>query len=189
LFAAEPNEEHPVLSCIPRPRIGYYGLIDERTNQELVAATASALPNWSFVFTGPSANDLSMLRHCPNVYFTGPVPYAELPAIVKGLEALFIPYVVDRTTNAISPLKLKEYLITGKPVIATPLPGVANHPGVSVCTDSASWVAAIREVESESGSGSAVETRRKEMRQALAGESWRAKADRFVQLCVSATAK
>ncbi|MCB0451098.1 MAG: hypothetical protein KDC97_13360, partial [Confluentibacter sp.] len=94
LFSHTPLVEHQCLNDIPNPRVGYFGLIDERSDQSLIAAIASDMPSFSFVMTGPVATDITRLKMCKNVYFTGPVIYSELPALIKGLDILFIPYLV-----------------------------------------------------------------------------------------------
>ena len=73
----------------------------------------------SFVITGKVETNISCLKELPNIYFTGKIPYNELPAMVSGWSACFLPYLINKLTETISPLKIKEYLATGKPVVST----------------------------------------------------------------------
>src|SRR5690606_38771184 len=117
LFGQPQRAEHASLAGIPRPRIGYFGLIDERSDQELIAALAERMPDHSFVLAGPVATAVQRLAALRNVHFTGAIPYAELPALAHGLDVLFLPYGLNAFTRTLSPLKLLEYLATGKPVV------------------------------------------------------------------------
>ncbi len=143
-FAFIPEREHPVLANIAGPRVGFFGVIDDRLDQTLVAAIAGARPDVAFVFAGPVLSPQQQLRDLPNVHFLGSLAYAHLPFLVAGLSALILPYKVNDSTAAISPLKLKEYLATGRPVIATPMHEVlafADHIG---CHSNASaWLSAL----------------------------------------------
>jgi glycosyltransferase involved in cell wall biosynthesis len=178
LFSQNSGMPHPCLKDIPEPRVGYFGLFDERSDQALLAGLAATLPGVSFVFTGPLGVDVTGLQRLPNVYFSGPVPYAELPAIIAGLKVLMIPYRVDAFTDSISPLKLKEYLATGKAVVSTPLAEArlyASH--LNIADGVEEWSAALRQaLEPE-------KERREGREQALDGESWNAKADLLLALC------
>lgn len=120
-FQNLPSEIHPLLAHIPEPRVGYLGLFDDRIDKDLLEAVASQLPNISFVVTGRIETDISRLRKLKNFYFTGPVSYEELPAILAGWNICMLPYKVNDLTNAIQPLKLKEYLATGREVVSTPI--------------------------------------------------------------------
>lgn len=121
-FANLPDKEHNLLRDIPKPRIGYFGLIDERFDQKLLADTAKNLPKISFVITGDIVTDVTMLKKFTNIHFTGKISYDELPAMVKGWDVCMLPYRINVLSQSINPLKLKEYMATGKQVIATPLP-------------------------------------------------------------------
>lgn len=120
-FSNLPSREHSLLNDIPKPRVGYFGLFDKRTDQELLAEYARRMPDVSVVITGLVVSEISELTNLPTVYFTGPVPYKELPSMVKGWDACILPYTLNRLADTISHLKLKEHIATGKPVISTPL--------------------------------------------------------------------
>jgi glycosyltransferase involved in cell wall biosynthesis len=181
LFSQQPPEEHSILRDIPKPRVGYFGNFDRRNNQELITTLAKAMPYVSFVFTGPVQDNISSLRKLPNVFFTGPVPYEELPSVVKGWEACLLPYYYNALTVNINPLKLKEYLACGKPVIATPLPDVCElreYLRVVEEKNIAGWRAAI-----DDAIGGQWVPDLTAIGQMLAGESWDRKADIFLRIC------
>jgi glycosyltransferase involved in cell wall biosynthesis len=145
LFSREADIEHSCLGGIVQPRVGYFGLLDQRTDLDLIRSVATKLPDISFILTGPVALDVSQLRELGNVHLTGPIPYSELPALVKGLDVLFIAYHVNDFTDSISPLKLNEYLLTGKPIISTPLRGVdLRHERITVARTAGEWIEALR---------------------------------------------
>lgn len=176
LFSREADIEHSCLGGIVQPRAGYFGLLDQRTDLDLIRSVVAKLPDISFIFTGPVAVDVSQLLEFRNIHLTGPIPYSELPALVNGLDVLFIAYHVNDFTDSISPLKLNEYLLTGKPIVSTPLRGVdLRHEGVTVARTAGEWIealrAAIRQPPGRPGAvtGSAVK-----------GEDWSDKAAVFL---------
>ena len=179
LFARVADREHECLAGIPSPRVGYFGLFDERSDQRLLAELAGSLPELAFVITGPVAVDVSALRQRPNVYFTGPVAYRRLPELIRGLDVLALPYVVNELSRSISPLKLKEYLATGKPVISTPIAEAVLQKGsVRLAATLEEWRSAVRESLSVD-----VAARRQALGAMLARESWAQKASDFLALC------
>ncbi len=181
LFSNQPEHEHESLRHIPKPRVGYFGNFDKRNNQELITGLAKAMPYVSFVFTGPVQDNIAALRKLPNVFFTGSVPYEELPSVVKGWEACLLPYYHNALTVNINPLKLKEYLACGKPVVATPLPDVCelgDYLRTAEEKNIAGWRTAIDEAISGQWKPNLSATG-----QMLAGESWERKADIFLRIC------
>ncbi len=179
LFAEQSTIEHECLAGIPRPRAGYVGLFDERSDQRMLASLAARMPDFSFVITGPVVTDVTRLRQCSNVHFTGPVAYSRLPSLFRGLDVLLIPYEVNELSAAISPLKLKEYLATGKPVVSTPIAEAllqAEH--IRIAASMEEWELALR-------SALSIDTklRREAMLRALASESWVEKARVFLRIC------
>ena len=106
--------------------IGYLGGVRSSIDQELVKFLASQLPDSTFVFVGPIQTEISKLKKYKNIIFTGQKPHAELPKYIKYFDACIIPYKKDNYTDNISPAKLNEYLIMGKPVISTNLKEVEN---------------------------------------------------------------
>jgi glycosyltransferase involved in cell wall biosynthesis len=100
-----------------------FGLFDRRIDTAVLAAAARTLPAATFAVVGPLVDrSPEEFRDLPNLRFFDAVPYSELPGHVAHFDVCILPYVLDATTHSINPLKLKEYLATGKPVVATPLP-------------------------------------------------------------------
>lgn len=108
------------------PVIGYIGSLHEWIDIELIAWLAQARPQWSFLLVGHAAADVSALRALPNVRLAGPQPYATLPTWAKAFDAAIIPYRMNRQVANANPLKLREYLATGKPVVSTYNPEIAK---------------------------------------------------------------
>ncbi|HTN45748.1 MAG TPA: glycosyltransferase [Flavipsychrobacter sp.] len=120
--ALEPGLEiHASIRSVPHPVIGYFGNIERRIDYKLVETVAQLLPSYHFVFAGPY-NDAyipASFKSLPNVFLTGKVPYADMPAVIKGFDVAIIPFQSDEVSSSIFPLKLFEYLGAGKPVVAT----------------------------------------------------------------------
>ena len=181
LFSSTAAFEHRCLDSIPAPRVGYFGNIDQRSDFHFIQKLALALPYLSFVFTGPIQDNISALKKHPNIFFTGAVPYEELPSVVKGWEVCILPYQVNTLTRNINPLKLKEYLATGKPVISTPLPDVCelgDFVKIIEARNIGGWRIAID--AALSGQWKPDQQARTEF---LSHESWTRKADIFLRIC------
>lgn len=180
LFSHDALAEHPCLTNIPKPRVGYFGLIDERSDQSLIATISSSMKDYSFVMAGPIAADFSYLKACSNIYFTGSVKYAELPSLIKGLDILFIPYLVNDFTDSISPLKLKEYLVTGKPVITTPLAEAKIFAQYLVIANSLEeWRIALIDSLNQNH-----QLKFESIMKVMRSESWENKAQVFLDICM-----
>lgn len=133
LFAAGgPTPE--ALAAIPSPRIMSLGLYDTRVDAEMLAQVARAHRDWQFVFVGPRTAPLSPLDGAPNVHVLPGVPYTEVPRWLAAADALIIPYVRNAQTDTINPLKLREFLATGRPIATTAMPEVARVYGDLVPT-------------------------------------------------------
>lgn len=106
---------------LPHPVIGFWGLIHEWIDIELIAEVAAQRPSWSFVMIGKSGVDCSVLKRLPNVHLLGVRPYDSLPAFAKGFTVGIMPFRMNRLTDNVNPIKLREYLAAGLPVVSTPL--------------------------------------------------------------------
>jgi glycosyltransferase involved in cell wall biosynthesis len=127
-FARALDPALPIATEVARlraPVLAVVGLLDWRIDTGLLAALADRRPDWSLALVGPALADLGALAARPNVHLLGRVPYARLPAVLKGCAVGLIPFVVDEYTRHIDPVKLREYLSAGLPVVATALPEVA----------------------------------------------------------------
>lgn len=115
---------------LPRPRAGFFGVIDERLDLDLVAALAELRPQWSFVYVGPVVKiDPASLPARPNLHFVGQRPYAELPMYAAGWDVALMPFALNAATRYISPTKTLEYLAAGLPVVSTPIADVVDPYG------------------------------------------------------------
>ena len=115
---------------LPRPRLGFYGVIDERFDTELVEKVATMRPDWSFVMVGPvvkiSQEDLPKRA---NIHYLGGKTYEQLPAYLSGWDVALMPFAMNESTQFISPTKTPEYLAGGRPVVSTPIRDVVRHYG------------------------------------------------------------
>ncbi|MBK5189390.1 MAG: glycosyltransferase family 1 protein, partial [Gemmatimonadaceae bacterium] len=117
---------------VPRLRLGFAGVIDERMDIELLAALASARPEWQLVLIGPVVKiDPAQLPQLPNIHYLGPKPYAELPSYLAGWDVALLPFALNESTRYISPTKTPEYLAAGLPVVSTPIRDVVAPYGVA----------------------------------------------------------
>lgn len=115
---------------LPHPVVGYFGSIHEWIDIELIAWLARARPQWTFLLVGYAAIKLPELTALPNVVLAGAQPYASLPAWAKSFDAAIIPYRRNRQVENANPLKLREYLATGKPIVAVGNPEIARFASV-----------------------------------------------------------
>ncbi|HEX8126860.1 MAG TPA: UDP-galactopyranose mutase [Allosphingosinicella sp.] len=115
---------------LPRPRFGFYGVIDERMDLEMIAALADAHPEWSIVMVGPVVKiDPADLPHRSNIHYLGNKQYEELPVYLGGWDVALMPFAINDSTKFISPTKTPEYLAGGRPVVSTPITDVIRHYG------------------------------------------------------------
>jgi UDP-galactopyranose mutase len=127
---AGPEPEDQTNASIPRPRIGYFGVIDERMDMDLVRGVAEARPDWQLVFVGPTCKiDPASFPALANVHRLGRKTYEELPAYVAGWDVAILPFARNESTRFISPTKTPEYLAAGKPVVSTSIRDVVRPYG------------------------------------------------------------
>ncbi len=132
---------------LPHPRLGFFGVLDERFDIELLDRIAQMRPDWSFVMVGPvvkiAPEDLP--QHS-NIRYLGPKTYNELPSYLAGWDVALMPFAMNESTQFISPTKTPEYLAGAKPVVSTPVKDVVRHygqlEGVQIAGDAISFVAA-----------------------------------------------
>jgi glycosyltransferase involved in cell wall biosynthesis len=132
---------------LPRPRLGFYGVIDERFDTALLDQAARMRPDWSFVIVGPVvkiSDDELPRRH--NIHYFGSKTYDQLPAYLSGWDVALMPFAMNESTQFISPTKTPEYLAGGKPVVSTPIRDVVRHyghlEGVKIASTADEFVAA-----------------------------------------------
>jgi len=130
---------------IKRPIIGYFGSLTDSNDWEIIRYAVTKHPEWNFVFVGNKSIDLPQLDKMPNIHFLGYVRYAELPSIAVNFSVGIMFWKMTDWIKACSPLKLKEYLALGLPVVSVPIDEVVNKYSryVDIATDGPSFVAAI----------------------------------------------
>ena len=115
---------------LPRPRLGFYGVIDERFDTALLDEAARMRPDWSFVMVGPVVKiSEDELPRGPNIHYLGSKTYDQLPAYLSGWDVALMPFAMNESTLFISPTKTPEYLAGGKPVVSTPVRDVVRTYG------------------------------------------------------------
>jgi len=120
----------PEVASLPKPVIGYFGVVDGRVDVDLISALAAARPGWTFLLLGHCDERLRSRMDHPNIVFHGPVPYEALPAWAAAFDVCLMPYRAGDFARHANPLKLREYLATGKPVVSVAMPaaaGLAQH--------------------------------------------------------------
>lgn len=136
----------PELDDIPKPRIGFFGLIRDWVDLDLIAEVARRQRGWQFVFIGDSAVDLTPYANVHNMHFVGAKPYNDLPAWCRHMQAGLIPFRINDLTRAVNPIKMREYLAAGLAVISTPLPEARRfEPMVRIGTNALEFERAIAE--------------------------------------------
>lgn len=138
--------EPAALAPLPHPRIGFFGVVDERMDLGLVAAFAALRPGWSFCMIGPVAKiDPASLPRAANIHWLGARDYRDLPAHLAHLDVGFMPFALNESTRFISPTKTPEFLAAGLPVVSTPVTDVVRDYGtpglVEIAQDAAEMAA------------------------------------------------
>jgi glycosyltransferase involved in cell wall biosynthesis len=140
----EPLDQAP----LPRPRLGYCGVVDERMDLALIDGIAQRRPDWQIVMLGPVVKiDVAELPRRSNIHYLGLKTYDELPAYLSGWDVALLPFALNDATRYISPTKTPEYLAAGKPVVSAPIRDVIEPYGrmgiVHIATGEEAFVAAI----------------------------------------------
>src|SRR4051812_1820480 len=117
-------------AALPHPRIGFFGVIDERMDYELLRGVAAARPDWHLVLVGPTAKvDPAALPRAANIHYLGAKSYEQLPEYIAGWDVAMLPFARNEATRFISPTKTPEYLAAGKPVVSTSIRDVVRPYG------------------------------------------------------------
>lgn len=113
-----------------KPVLGYFGVIDERLDYELIGKLAEANLNWEIVMIGPACKvDPATFPQAPNLHWLGRREYAQLPAYTKAFDVCLMPFAMNEATEFINPTKALEYMATGRPIVSTPVPDVVSNFG------------------------------------------------------------
>jgi UDP-galactopyranose mutase len=142
-------------SAIPHPRLGFFGVIDERMDLALIEGVAAARPDWHIVLLGPVVKiDPAVLPRRPNIHYLGGKRYDELPEYVAGWDVALLPFARNDATRYISPTKTPEYMAAGKPVVSTSIRDVVRPYGqqglVRIADEVGAFVTACDEAMAES---------------------------------------
>lgn len=147
VITADPADQQPV----PHPRLGFYGVVDERFDIELLDKVSAERPDWHFVILGPVVKiDPAQLPRRENIHYLGGKSYNELPAYLSGWDIAVIPFARNESTRFISPTKTPEYLAAGKPVISTSIKDVVDpyekNKLVAIADDPAEFISAAEQI-------------------------------------------
>ncbi|MEA2573223.1 MAG: UDP-galactopyranose mutase [Chloroflexia bacterium] len=158
---------------LPHPRLGFYGVIDERMDLPLLDFLASSHPEWQIVMVGPVVKiDWNWLPKRPNLHFLGQRQYSQLPEYLAGWDVCLLPFALNESTRFISPTKTLEYMAAELPIVSTPITDVAEPYGhiVYIGGTKEEFVAACEQAMSASTEERA--RRVQQMREILAHTSW-----------------
>lgn len=167
LLRQDPRDQ----ALLPHPRLGFFGVIDDRIDFNLLKSVAAARPEWQLILLGPICKSApESLPRLHNIHYLGPRPYSELPAYLSGWDVALLPFVRTGATKIVSPTKAPEYLAAGRPVVSTSVRDVVRPYGdrgfVYVADSSRDFIRAVDR---------ALELRRN-------GKAWLEEVDAFLRL-------
>ncbi len=166
------------LAELPRPVFGYFGLIEHWVDIELLAQVARARPWFSFVLLGDAKVDVTELRSLSNVHLLGRKPYQQLPAYCAHFDAGLLLFAQNAMTRHVNPVKMREYIAAGLPVISTPLPEAAPY-GRSITMASSAEAFALacdRAIQADYAG------RAQDISRTVIQETWRARVEELSKL-------
>jgi glycosyltransferase involved in cell wall biosynthesis len=174
-FAAALESETVIpaeLANVPGPIIGFFGLIHDWIDLGLISYIAERRPDWTIAIIGKANVDISSLRRRPNVRILGQKPYADLPNYCKAFSLGMLPFVVNELTRNVNPIKLREYLSAGLPVVSTELPETSGYAHCQVARSPEEFLAACQHAIATD-----TPTLRRMRSDAMAGETWEARVN------------
>ena len=174
-----PPSDPPVslagLKALPRPLVVFWGVIDRRMDVAFAGRVCESMDEGTVLFVGPQDDPDPELFRLPRVRTLPPVPFADLPSLADAASVLVMPYADLPVTRAMQPLKLKEYLATGKPTVVRSLPSTGEWADcMDVASSPEEFAAAVRE-RLRTG----LPASQKDARRRLDAEGWAAKARQF----------
>ncbi len=143
--ALERTNVHPAHEDIPGPRLGYYGVIDERIDTELIGHIADAHPQWQIVLAGPVVKiDPATLPRRHNIHYLGQQPYKALPQFLAGWNVCLLPFAITESSHFINPTNTLEYMAAELPIVSTPVVDIVDLYGnvVSIAHSSRAFIKA-----------------------------------------------
>ncbi len=192
-FSSAPDAGHrePAdQAALPRPRLGYFGVVDERLDYGLLNALAQARPDWQIVMVGPFMKvDPDELPHTANLHYLGQRPYEDLPAYIGGWNVALMPFALNDATRFISPTKTLEYMAAGRAIVSTPIADVQEPYGdiVYIADGPEAFISACDQALAEPPAERLKRQRKREA--VLARTSWDDTADRMHALLDQAVAR
>lgn len=160
----------PEIAQLPRPVIGFFGLIADWVDLDVMALVAKRFPEGSLVLLGKATTDTSVLERLPNVHLLGRKRYEDLPNYCKGFDVALMPFRINELTLNANPLKVREYLAAGLPVVSTAIPEVEVLGLCRIAADSDNFVTEVEAALADPGPSEA-------RSEAIRGESWEARLD------------
>ncbi len=171
----------PELAALNGPILGYFGVIDERMDLELLCHIAEQHPEWQIVMIGPVVKiSEDELPHKPNIHYLGMKPYAELPHYLANFDVALVPFALNEATRFVSPTKVLEYMAAHKPIVSTPIHDVIELYGsvVYIGHTHAEFVKQVEQVLNQTTSDARIANEK----QLLARNAWNAIADEMAEI-------
>jgi glycosyltransferase involved in cell wall biosynthesis len=188
LFSRAANPDTPIAEgarAIAHPIVGYFGSLHEWIDLALIEWLAVSRPAWNFLLVGHAAADVSALRTLANVHLVGPQPYRTLPEWAKAFDVAIIPYKLNRQVANANPLKLREYLATGKPVVSVRNPEIEKFAEwVRIADDRDAFLAALDDALRGDPPGAAAARIA-----AVADQTWDRRVDEVIEITAAALAR
>jgi glycosyltransferase involved in cell wall biosynthesis len=175
-FARALREDTPVapeVAGLSKPTLGFFGLIHDWIDLDLIAWLAEQRPSWNIVLIGKPAVDVSRLQRFSNIKLLGRKAYADLPQYCKAFSVGLLPFVINELTRNVNPIKMREYLSAGLPVVSTDLPEARSQK--ELCRVATSREEFLKACEQAIAGDNEVERRRRS--EAMKKETWEAKVD------------
>jgi hypothetical protein len=169
----------PYLAGLQRPIIGFHGLLADWVDFELLKKVALHFWSGSMVLLGKITVDaeekIKVLKSIPNIHLLGRQPYGELPAYCKGFDVALNPFVLNQLTESVNPLKVREYLAAGLPVVSTNIPEMKNIGGCRVAKDQYEFIRMVEDALKNPGS-------RSEISASMKNEGWEARVEKLREI-------
>jgi len=116
------------IAALAKPVLGYFGVVDERMDYDLLVKLAEANPDWSIAMVGPRIK-VDKVPQRPNIHWLGQKAYADLPSYCKAFDVCMMPFALNEATEFINPTKALEYMATGKPIVSSAIADVVTNFG------------------------------------------------------------
>jgi glycosyltransferase involved in cell wall biosynthesis len=173
--ACDPRTAIPVdIAALRKPIVGFIGLIEDWVDLRLMGVLARSRPAWTFVLIGKLVASDAPVRDLPNVHLLGRKEYQELPGYCKAFDVAVLPFVINELTLAANPLKLREYLAAGLPVVASAIPEAERLEGLLAIARSDEQF--LRKIEDALANGAPAAGRR-HISESMDGETWEHKVE------------